>query len=128
MLRLFTSGVASAATVALAWTYNYSVDVACTASMTKNCVSGFEYGTTPDGGTTLVKIGNVANPAAASAGGTSTAVTTSFVQGPPYGAVVYYARTTGFDGSGNAIFSAPALASSVQVVPSAPSALQVTVH
>jgi len=32
------------------------------ATVTKNCVTGFEYGTTPDGGTTLVKIGIAPNP------------------------------------------------------------------
>jgi hypothetical protein len=91
-----------------------------------NCVNGFEYGTTPDAGKTLVKIGVAPNPTPAS-GNTATSVSVQFTQGPPYGAVVYYARTSGLDGNGNAVFSTPALASSVQITPAAPSTLTVTV-
>ncbi len=127
LLQLAIAPIVLAANVTLSWSFNYSVDVPCSAAVTKNCVSGFEYGTTPDGGTTLVKLGTVANPTT-SATGTATNVTVTFVQGPPYGAVIYYARTSGLDGNGNVLFSAPALASTVQIVPSAPSSLQVTVH
>ncbi len=126
VLQLCFAEPALAASVTLSWTYNYTVDVACTSSVTKNCVSGFEYGTTPDGGTTLSKVGTVANPTPSTSG--ATAVSTSFTQGPPYGSVVYYARTIGLDGNGNTIYSAPALASAVQIVPSAPTGLTVTVH
>jgi hypothetical protein len=117
---------AAAANVTLSWSYNYAVDVPCASGVTKNCVSGFEYGTTPDGGTTLNKIGTVVNPTPASSG--ATAVTTTFTQGPPYGSVVYYARTIGLDANGNTIYSSVALATAVQVVPSAPTGLTVTVH
>jgi hypothetical protein len=124
--QLCLAGAAAAASVTLSWTFNYTVDVPCSSTVAKNCVSGFEYGTTPDGGTTLTKIGTVANPTAATTG--ATAVTTSFTQGPPYGAVVYYARTIGADGNGNTVYSSAALASSVQIVPAPPTGLTVTVH
>jgi hypothetical protein len=116
---------AEAAAITLTWTFNYSVDPACTTTLTSNCVTGFEYGTTPDSGKTLVKIGTAANPATTS--GTATSLSTGFTQGPPYGAVVYYARTAGLDGNGNAVFSVPALAASTQITPGAPTNLTVTV-
>jgi hypothetical protein len=116
---------AEAAAITLTWTFNYSVDPACTTTLTSNCVTGFEYGTTPDSGKTLVKIGTAANPATTS--GTATSLSTGFTQGPPYGAVVYYARTAGLDGNGNAVFSVPALAASTQIAPGAPTNLTVTV-
>ncbi len=126
VLRLCFAVPALAASVTLNWTYNYTIDVPCTSSVTKNCVSGFEYGTTPDGGTTLSKLGTVSNPTPATSG--ATAVSASFTQGPPYGSVVYYARTIGIDGNGNTIYSTPSLASAVQIVPTAPTGLTVTVH
>lgn len=115
-----------AATVSLTWTFNYAVDVPCTTSVTKNCVTGFEYGTTPDGGTTLVKIATVANPSTSSSG-SSVSVAVSFSQGAPFGPVVYYARTIGLDGNGNTLYSSPALATAVTIAPSAPSGLTATV-
>jgi hypothetical protein len=126
VLQLCVVGPAAAASVTLSWSYNYTVDVPCTSSVTKNCVSGFEYGTTPDGGTTLNKIGTVSNPTPASSG--STAVTTTFTQGPPYGSVIYYARTIGLDGNGNTLYSTVALATAVQIVPTAPTGLTVAIH
>ncbi len=63
LAQLMTAVVAHAASVTLNWSFNYTVDPVCTATVTKNCVTGFEYGTTPDGGITLVKIGVAANPA-----------------------------------------------------------------
>jgi hypothetical protein len=121
---LFATAV-EAASVTLTWTFNYSVDPACTTTLTSNCVTGFEYGTTPDSGKTLVKIGTAANPATTT--GTATSLSTGFTQGPPYGAVVYYARTAGLDGNGNVVFSVPALAASTQITPGAPTNLTVTV-
>ncbi len=115
-----------AATVSLTWTFNYAADVPCTTSVTKNCVTGFEYGTTPDGGATLVKIATVANPSTSSAG-SAVSVAASFTQGAPFGSVVYYARTMGVDGNGNTLYSSPALATAVTIAPSAPSGLTVTV-
>jgi len=41
---------------------------------------------------------------------------------------VYYARTIGLDGNGNTIYSTPSLASAVQIVPTAPTGLTVTVR
>jgi hypothetical protein len=125
-LQLCLAGSAAAASVTLSWSYNYAVDVPCTSTVTKNCVSGFEYGTTPDGGTTLNKIGTVSNPTPAASG--TTAVTTTFTQGPPYGSVVYYARTIGFDGNGNTLYSSLALATAVQIVPTAPTGLSASIH
>ena len=126
LVHLGMATVASAATVTLSWVFNYTVDTACTATVTKNCVSGFEYGTTPDSGMTLVKIGTMGNPAPSTTG--ATAVTTSFTQGPPYGSVVYYARTIGVDGTGTTVFSSVALSSSTHIVPAAPTGLTVTFH
>jgi hypothetical protein len=123
---LFMASAAEAASITLSWAFNYSIDPVCSTTVTTNCVSGFEYGTTPDSGKTLVKIGVAPNPTPAS-GNTATSVSVQFTQGPPYGAVVYYARTSGFDGNGNAVFSTPALASSVQITPAAPTNLTVTV-
>ena len=125
-VHLGMAAVASAASVTLSWTFNYMVDTACTATVTKNCVSGFEYGTTLDGGTTLAKIGTVVNPTPSTTG--ATAVATSFTQGPPYGSVVYYARTIGLDGTGAAVYSGVALSSTTHIVPSAPTGLTVTLH
>lgn len=124
-LGLFLASAAEAASITLSWTFNYSGEPVCTASLTTNCVSGFEYGTTPDGGKTLVKIGTAPQRAPAS-GNIATTLSVGFTQGPPYGAVVYYARTSGLDVNGNAVFSAPALASSVQIAPTAPTNLTVT--
>ena len=81
---------------------------------------------TPDGGKTLVKIGTAANPATTAASG-ATNVTAQFTQGPPYGAVVCYARTIGFDGKGNVVYSTVAMAPSAQVTPASPFNLAITV-
>ena len=86
-----------------------------------------EYGTTPDGGTTLVKIGIAANPATTAASGT-TSVSVQFTQGPPYGAVVFYARTMALDPNGNVVYSAVAVAPSAQLTPASPSNLVITVE
>jgi hypothetical protein len=126
LVHVGMAAVASAATVTLSWTFNYTVDTVCTATVTKNCVSGFEYGTTPDGGTTLTKIGTVVNPTPSTTG--ATAVATSFTQGPPYGSVVYYARTIGLDGTGATVYSGAALSSTTHIVPAAPTGLTVTLH
>ncbi len=125
-LQLCLAGPASAASVTLSWSYNYTVDTPCTSTVTKNCVSGFEYGTTPDSGTTLNKLGTVINPTPATSG--PTAVTTTFTQGPPYGSIVYYARTVGLDGNGNTVYSSAALATAVQITPTAPTGLTVVIH
>ncbi|HEY0701638.1 MAG TPA: hypothetical protein VGD60_02625 [Candidatus Acidoferrales bacterium] len=116
---------AEAASITLTWTFNYSQDPACSSTLTSNCVTGFEYGTTPDSGKTLVKIGTAPNPATTT--GTATSLSALFTQGAPYGAVVYYARTSGLDGNGNVVFSVPALAASAQITPGAPTNITVTV-
>ena len=126
LAQLLIAVVVHAASVTLAWSFDYTVDPPCSATLTKNCVTGFEYGTTPDGGKTLVKVGVAANPATTAASG-PTNVTVQFTQGPPYGAVVYYARTVGFDGNGNVVYSAIDVAPSVQMVPASPTNLAITV-
>jgi hypothetical protein len=126
LAQLMTAVVAHAASVTLNWSFNYTVDPVCSTAVTKNCVTGFEYGTTPDGGTTLVKIGVAPNPATTAASG-STSVSVQFTQGPPYGAVVFYARTMGLDPNGNVIYSAVAVAPSAQITPASPSNLVITV-
>jgi hypothetical protein len=126
LAQLMTAVVAHAASVTLGWSFNYTVDPVCSTTVTKNCVTGFEYGTTPDGGTTLVKIGVAPNPATTAASG-ATSVSVQFTQGPPYGSVVFYARTMGLDPNGNAIFSAVAVAPSAEVTPASPSNLVITV-
>ena len=126
LAQLMTAVVAHAASVTLNWSFNYTVDPVCSATVTKNCVTGFEYGTTPDGGTTLVKIGVAANPATTAASG-ATSVSVQFTQGPPYGAVVFYARTMALDPNGNVVYSAVAVAPSAQLTPASPSNLEITV-
>jgi hypothetical protein len=126
LAQLMTAVVAHAASITLNWSFNYTVDPVCTTTVTKNCVTGFEYGTTPDGGTTLVKIGIAPNPATTAASG-ATSVSVQFTQGPPYGSVVFYARTTGLDANGNAVFSAVAVAPSAQITPASPSNLVITI-
>jgi len=126
LAQLMTAAVAHAASVTLNWSFNYTVDPVCTTTVTKNCVTGFEYGTTPDGGTTLVKIGVAPNPATTAATG-ATSVSVQFTQGPPYGAVVFYACTMGLDSNGNVIFSVVAVAPSAQITPASPSNLVITV-
>ena len=126
LAQLMTAVVAHAASVTLNWSFNYTVDPVCSATVTKNCVTGFEYGTTPDGGTTLVKIGVAANPATTAASG-ATSVSVQFTQGPPYGAVVFYARTMALDPNGNVVYSAVAVAPSAQLTPASPSNLVITV-
>lgn len=118
--------IARAASVTLTWSFDYSVDPGCTTTLTKNCVTGFEYGTTPDGGATLNKIGTVSNPNPVPTTLTS-GITANFHQGPPYGSVTYYARSVALDGNGNTIFSAPALAPAVQLGPAAPQNLSITI-
>ncbi|MGB8802813.1 MAG: hypothetical protein WCC97_19215 [Candidatus Acidiferrales bacterium] len=125
LAQLMTAVVAHAASITLNWSFNYTVDPVCSTAVTKNCVTGFEYGTTPDGGTTLVKIGIAANPATAASG--STSVSVQFTQGPPYGPVVFYARTMALDPNGNVIYSAVAVAPSAQITPASPSNLVITV-
>lgn len=126
LAQLLIVVVAHAASITLAWSFDYTVDPACSTTLTKNCVTGFEYGTTPDGGKTLLKIGVAANPATTAASG-PTNVTVQFTQGPPYGAVVYYARTMGLDANGNVVYSSVDVAASVQMVPASPTNLAITV-
>ena len=124
-LFLFQSRtIVRAASVTLSWSFDYSVDPGCTTTPAKNCVTGFEYGTTPDGGVTLNKIGTVPNPNPVPTT-LSNGITAAFKQGPPYGSVVYYIRTSGVDGSGNPVFSSAAVAQPVQINPGQP--LNVTV-
>ena len=123
LARLMTAVVAHATSITLNWSFNYTVDPVCTTTVTKICATGFEYGTTPDGGTTLVKIGIAANPATTSASD-ATSISVQFTQGPPYGSVVFYARTMGLDANGNAVFSA--VAPSAQTTPASPSHLVIT--
>jgi hypothetical protein len=80
--QLMTAVVAHATSVTLGWSFNDTVDPVCTSAVTKNCVTGFEYGATPDGGTTLVKIGVAPNFATTAASG-ATSVSVQFTQGPP---------------------------------------------
>jgi hypothetical protein len=120
--QLMTAVVAHAASITLTWSFNYTADPVCSTTVTKNCVSGFEYGTTPDGGTTLVKIGVAPNPATTAASG-STSVSVQFTQGPPNGSVDFYARTMALDPNGNVIYSAVAVAPSAQISPASPSNL-----
>jgi hypothetical protein len=124
--QLMTAVVAHAASITLNWSFNYTVDPVCTSAVTKNCVTGFEYGTTPDGGTTLVKIGVATNPATTASSG-STSLSVQFTQGPPYGPVVFYARTMGLDLNGNVVFSAVAVSSATQITPASPTNLVITV-
>jgi hypothetical protein len=77
LAQLMTAVVAHAASITLNWSFNYTVDPVCTTTVTKNCVTGFEYGTTPDGSTTLVKIGIAANPATKAASG-ATSISVQF--------------------------------------------------
>jgi hypothetical protein len=119
LVLIVQSHIVHAASVTLSWSYDYSVDPGCTATPAKNCVTGFEYGTTPDGGVTLNKIGTVPNPTPVPTTLTN-GITAAFKQGPPYGSVVYYARTTGVDGNGNPVFSTPAVAQPVQINPGQP--------
>jgi hypothetical protein len=119
--------IARAASVTLTWSFDYSVDPGCTTTVTKNCVSGFEYGTTSDGGATLNKVGTVANPSPVPTA-LASGITANFRQGPPYGSVTYYARTVALDASGNTIFSAPSLAQPVQLAPSAPQNLSISIR
>ena len=116
--------IVHAASVTLSWSFDYSVDPGCASAGTKNCVNGFEYGATPDNGVTLNKIGTVPNPVPLPTTLTN-GITAAFKQGPPYGSVVYYVRTSAVDGSGNSIFSSPAVAQPVQINPGQP--LNVTV-
>jgi len=126
LAQLMTAVVAHAASITLNWSFNYTVDPVCTTTVTRNCVTGFEYGTTPDAGTTLVKIGIAPNPTTTAASG-STSVSVQFTQGPPYGAVVFYARTMALDSNGNVVYSAVAVAPSAQITPASPSNLVITV-
>jgi len=125
VLLLQTHTIVYAAAVTLTWSYDYSVDPGCNATPAKNCVTGFEYGTTPDGGTTLNKLGNVANPNPVPTTLTN-GITASFKQGPPYGSVVYYVRATAVDGNSNPVFSSPALAAPAVVNPGQPQNVAVT--
>jgi hypothetical protein len=115
-LLLYPVQAVLAASVTLSWSFNYSVDPGCASTSAKNCVTGFEYGTTPDNGVTLNKIGTVSNPSPIPTG-PANGITVAFQQGPPYGSVVYYVRTVGTDGNGNPVFSAEAHAQPVKLKP-----------
>jgi len=109
-----------AATVTLSWDYDYSVDPGCTSTVTAQCVTGFEYGTTPDAGVTLNKIGNAPNPSPVPTTLT-TGISVVFKQGPPYGSVVYYVRASGVGSAPTPVlFSKPLTATPVNIVPGAP--------
>ncbi|MGA8220598.1 MAG: hypothetical protein WB780_03020 [Candidatus Acidiferrales bacterium] len=125
LVLMVQSRIVHAAAVTLSWSYDYSVDPGCTTTLTKNCVTGFEYGTTPDGGVTLNKIGTVANPTPVPTTLTS-GISVAFKQGPPYGSVVYYARATGSDGNGSPVYSSAAVATSVQINPGQPQSVTVS--
>jgi hypothetical protein len=127
LAQLMTAVVAHAASITMNRSFNYTVDPVGTTTVTKIRVTGSEYGTTPDGGTTLVKIGIAANPATTAASG-ATSISVQFTQGPPYGSVVFYARTMGLDANGIAVFSAVAVAPSAQITPASPSNLVITVE
>jgi hypothetical protein len=125
LLLTQTGRIVHAASVTLSWSFDYSVDPGCTAALTKNCVTGFEYGITPDGGVTLNKIGTAPNPNPVPTTLTN-GITAAFKQGPPYGSIVYYVRTTAVDGNGNPIFSPAAVAQPVQIIPGQPQNVVVT--
>lgn len=120
-----SSRIVHAASVTITWSFDYSVDPGCASTSAKNCVSGFEYGTTPDGGVTLIRIGSVPNPSPLPTILTN-GITAAFKQGPPYGSIVYYVRAAGVDGAGNPVFSSAAVAQAVQVNPGQPSNVTVT--
>jgi hypothetical protein len=128
--QLMTAVVAHAVSVSLNWAFNYTVHPVCSTSVTKNCVTRFEYGTSPDGGPTFVKIGIAPNPTTTTtttAASGSASVSVQFTQDPPYGAVVLYARTMALDCNGNVIFSSVAISPSAQLTPASPSNVVITV-
>ena len=117
VLLLCVVGIAQAATLSLKWTYDYVANPACSATVTRSCVTGFEYGTTPDGGTTLVKIGQF-----------STAATIqSFTQAFPYGPVMFYMRTMAVDSNGATVYSLVSLAPTINITASAVKSFTVTI-
>ena len=103
---------ASAATVNVTISYNYTVDVECSATVVKDCVSGFQVGEW--NGTACSNLATVANATTPSATATTSG---TFVVGAPYTNVTFCAATKYIDDNGNAQVTAATLASPVAVGP-----------
>ena len=82
------------------WDYDYSVDPACTATLTTDCVEGFELS---DSGGVLQTIPNPASPS-----GFVFGISTTIIKGPPYGNQTFSLVAIGRDGAGARIDSNPA--------------------
>ncbi|KKN20430.1 hypothetical protein LCGC14_0935670 [marine sediment metagenome] len=102
-VALFGGGLylwqAGAVQIDFTWDYDYAVDPACTATLTTDCVEGFELSASSG---VLATIPNPSNPTGFVAG-----ITTTITKGPPYGPQTFSLVATGRDGAGNRIDSNP---------------------
>lgn len=90
---------ARAVQIDFTWDYDYSVDPACTATLTTDCVEGFELS---DSSGVLATIPNPTDPTGFVAG-----ISTTITKGPPYGPQTFSLVAVGRDGAGNRIDSSP---------------------
>ena len=100
---LFAGGLylwrARAVQIDFAWDYDYAVDPACTATLTTDCVEGFELS---DASGVVAVIPNPTNPT-----GFVTGISTTIFKGPPYGPQTFSLVAVGRDGAGNRLDSNP---------------------
>lgn len=110
--------------IAMTFAYNFADAPACSASVTKSCISGFQEGYLQ--GTTLVQLHT--DTTAVCTGTTQPlACTTNFNAVIPIGSLTFYVTATGLDQNGAATTSTAANSSAIQVGADAPSNVNVTV-
>ena len=105
VIGVFYLRQAQAVQIDFLWDYDYSVDPACTVTLTSNCVEGFELS---DANGVLQTIPNPANPT-----GFVSGISTTVVKGPPYGNQTFSLVAVGLDSSGAVVESVPATVDAV---------------
>jgi hypothetical protein len=124
LLTLLLAGAARAATITATISYVFTTAVACSATVTANCMQYFEVGTLS--GATFTSYAQVALPATLS--GSVTLPPASFPFNGVYGAVQFAAVVMAKDLNGNNLPSVPFAPATavVSVLPSPPSGLTVS--
>ena len=102
-VALFGGGLylwrANAVQIDFTWDYDYAVDPACTATLTTDCVDGFELSDSSGA------LATIPNPASAT--GFVAGIATTITKGPPYGPQTFSLVAIGRDGAGVRIDSNP---------------------
>ncbi len=123
LLAFLLVGMAQASTVGVTFTYNFTGLAICSGTVTTNCIDHFEAGTLSGGTFTS----SVSVPVPAGASGTVTGIAGSFTLNS-FGQQVIAVVAVAKNGSGARVTSDPALCqATATIVPSPPTALQVTI-